>query len=55
MFAIPKTREYNRVSWFNFFKEKTSLKNALCAYWGKYYSYIPLWKKAPKELKDYVL
>lgn len=54
-FAIPKTREYNRLQWFNFFKEKTSLTNALCTYIGKYISYIPFWKKADKEMKDYLL
>ena len=54
-FAIPKTREFNRIQWFNFLKEKTCLKDALCTYIVKYVSYIPLWKKADKEMKDYLL
>ena len=54
-FAIPKTKNYNSLQWFNFYKEKTCLGHAICTYFGKYISYIPLWKKADKEIKDYLL
>ena len=54
-FAIPKTRNYNSLQWFNLYKERTCLGTAICTYFGKYISYIPLWKKADKEIKDYLL
>ena len=54
-FVIPKTRNYNSLQWFSFYKEKTCLGHAICTYFGKYISYIPLWKKADKQIKDYLL
>ncbi|MBR2376782.1 MAG: CapA family protein [Clostridia bacterium] len=54
-FAIPKTRNYTKKQWFNFHKEKIGLKNALCVYLGKAISYLSLWKRAPENLKNYLL
>lgn len=50
----PKTRSFNAYEWFDLHREKIGLKNALCLYWGKALSSLGLWKRASKDLRDYI-
>ena len=53
-FSLPETRDFNQYNWFKRRCEKVGFKNALCLYWGRFVSKFGMWKRANKELKEYI-